>query len=140
MKTESLSPLERTLKIDMQSHLLRYNVETSENEEGQMVYKADEVKVFDPSNRAEVISVIIRDKYSADQVEAIMANYMAGDDQGQMLEYQRWRKLAKAAADGSWLKSDLEGVLVDEVIDRIKSIEQDTEAITDVLNDKGLLS
>jgi len=132
MKTESLSPIERTLKIDMQSHLLRYNVETSVNEEGQTVYKADEVRVFDPSNRNEVISAIIRDKFTADQVEAIMANYMAGDDSGQMLEYQRWRNLAKAAANGAWLKSDLEGILVEEVGSIVNNI-------IDVLNERNLL-
>ena len=126
-------------RIDMNEWLIHFNIEDKTDVEGNAYQEADEVTVNDPLNRSEVISAIIRDKYSADQVEAIIANYMAGDDD-QMIEYQRWRNLAKAVADGLYLKSELEDYLVAEIVDRIKSVEQNTEAITEVLNENGLLS
>lgn len=53
-------------------------------------------------NNANLISVIIREKYSASQVEAIVNNYLADTSNEEYLkefnEMQEWRKEAKSIA------------------------------------------
>lgn len=63
-----------------------------------LVYVYDYVKV-DRLLRDQIISAIIRDKYSVDQVEAIQNNFLFNDDAVEFLKLQNYRQYAKAIAD-----------------------------------------
>jgi len=82
--------------------------------------------------RETIIDAVIREKYSQSAAEAILANYLAGEDEGEYAEFQRWRKLAKAVSDGNWLKKDLENYFTGEYGDMINNIVY-------ALNEKGLI-
>lgn len=58
-------------------------------------YKYDYVRVKFPTTYSEIVSTIINDKYSNDQMQAIINNYLAGDHLEEYNEMQEWRKLAK---------------------------------------------
>jgi len=60
----------------------------------------DEVAHFDVNNYPHIVSAIVRDRYSADDVEAIINNYLA-DPEGHSEEFvalQQWRDVAKRTA------------------------------------------
>ncbi len=102
-------------------------------DDGQLIenYDFHYVEVSD-FKRETIINTVIREKYSQADAEAILSNYLAGEDNGEYAEFQRWRKIAKAVADGSWLKADLEIHLTAEVGDMINDIVY-------TLNEKGLI-
>jgi len=83
--------------------------------------------------RKGLIEGIIRSKYSQDDVEAILSNYLVGEDDGEYAEFQKWRKVAKAVAD----ETDIpESIIIN---DRVGNIEQTTLEIIESLNEKNIL-
>jgi hypothetical protein len=98
-------------------------------------YQAAEVPDF---KRETIIAAIIREKYSQHAVEAILNNHLAGTDAGEFAQLQNWRNLAKAVADGAYLKEDLAGILSEEVIDRLTEIDQTLAAVAETLIEKGI--
>lgn len=117
---------------------LNYLVEQSTNEQGETIYIFESVK-YSSLDRNHLIETVIRDKYSQSQVEAIFANYLSGNDTGEYNEFQNWRNLAKAVADGEYMKADLEKYLTQTTTDRIAQIESVQTDIVTVLNEKGLV-
>jgi len=99
-------------------------------------YRSVEVSSF---AREAIINAVVREKYSQSEVEAIFANYLAGDDQGEYESFQHWRKLAKAVADGASLAEDLTPLLQEPVADRVAVIEDLQADIVTVLNEKGIV-
>jgi len=65
-----------------------------------------------------IIEGIIRSKYSASQVEAIMANYEQGYNIEDYIEFQTWRKIAKTVAnDETYYELELYKQSTDEAVD-----------------------
>lgn len=58
----------------------------------------ENVDVGRPLNYARVVSAIVRDRFSADAVEAILANHAEGTHQEDYDAYQAWRAKAKEIA------------------------------------------
>jgi len=79
---------------------IHFNIETKTDADGNSYQEADEVTVTDPNNRDEVIMAIVRYKYSENEVEAIILNYIIGLKIDEMNQLQQCRLLAKAVADG----------------------------------------
>jgi len=98
-------------------------------------YEVAEVTDF---KRETVIASIIRERYSQNAVEAIINNHLTGDDAGEFAQLQSWRSLAKAVADGKYMKTDLQEILSAEVFSRLIELEDTTSSIIQVLNDKGV--
>lgn len=80
--------------------LIPYNERVTTNEEGVTEYEYDEVMV-EKVDYPSIVTALIRQRYSADQVEAIILN---GNDTSEHEEeykaLQAWRKEAKAMAKG----------------------------------------
>lgn len=83
--------------------------------------------------RKDLIEGIIRSKYSQGKVEAILSNYLLGEDGGEYAEFQKWRKVAKAVADETKISENI------EINDRVGDIEQTTLEIIKSLNEKNIL-
>lgn len=83
--------------------------------------------------RKDLIEGVIRSKYSQDDVEAILSNYLVGEDDGEYAEFQKWRKVAKAIADETDIPDSI------EINDRVGDVEQTTLEIIESLNDKNIL-
>jgi hypothetical protein len=98
-------------------------------------YEVAEVTDF---KRNTVITAIIRERYSADAVEAIINNHLTGEDAGEFAKLQNWRNLAKAVADGKYLKTDLQETMSAEVIDRLTEIDETLQAVAETLIEKGI--
>src|SRR6056297_823642 len=65
-----------------------------------------------------IIDGIIRSNYTASQVEAIMANYEQGYNIEDYIEFQTWRKIAKAVAnDETYNELELYKQSTDEAVD-----------------------
>jgi len=86
---------------------------------------------------ANVKDAVIRSRYSADQAEAIFANYLDGIHIPEYLAFQQYRTLAKAVAGGKSLKSELD-LIVATNNDRISDLEVSTTAVIEVLTEKGI--
>lgn len=58
------------------------------------------VRVEQPLNYGKIVSAIVREKYSADEVEAIVLNHgtNSSDNDAEYAELQEWRKYAKEIA------------------------------------------
>ena len=83
--------------------LVVYNVEEVTREmEGETIteWTADTIEVKNPCDYASVVSALIRTKYTADQVEAIILNHGDGnvEHEAQYNELQEWRREAKRIA------------------------------------------
>ena len=89
--------------------LINYLVEEVEKD-GEKIYQYESTE-YDSTNRDRIIEVVIRDRYSQERVEAIISNYLIGEDTEKFEEFQRWRKIAKIVADGGFYKSEIEGKL-----------------------------
>lgn len=98
-------------------------------------YQVAEVSDF---KRETVIAAIIREKYSQHAVEAILNNHLAGTETEEFAQLQNWRNLAKAVADGKYMKTDLQEILSTEMSSRLIELEDTTSSIIQVLNDKGV--
>lgn len=83
--------------------------------------------------REGIIKGIIRSEYSQDEVEAILSNYLGGDDNGEYAEFQKWRRIAKAVADETEIP---ESIIIN---DRVGDVEQTTLEIIESLNEKNIL-
>lgn len=83
--------------------------------------------------RKDLIEGVIRSKYSQDDVEAILSNYLVGEDDGEYAEFQKWRKVAKAIADETEIPESI------EINDRVGDVEQTTLEIIESLNEKNIL-
>lgn len=97
-----------------------------------------EMAVTPKFERDSIITAIIRERYTQDQVEAIINNHLAGTDTGEFAQLQNWRNMAKAVADGAYLKEDLTQILSSEVIDRLTEIDQTLAAVAETLIEKGI--
>lgn len=71
-------------------------------------YKYDYAECDDITSRSRKIEAIIRSRYSQDEVEAIMANYLTDGENDEHNEFQKWRKVAKIVASGVYEKSEIE--------------------------------
>lgn len=115
MKAQNTTQPARILKYKNpnigQVHYLveRNDIDGEENWDSQYVI----VSGFD---RNTIISAIIRDKYTANEVEAILANAAKGEGIKEFMQFQNWRDLAKSVADGSYLKDDLQSILDRQII------------------------
>ena len=85
--------------------LINYLVEEVEKD-GEKFYQYESAEYYS-TKRDSIIEVIIRDKYSQDRVESIIANYLIEGDTAAFDEFQRWRKIAKIVADGGFYKSEI---------------------------------
>lgn len=141
MQTESRMPLVRLLKIDQTRYRIRYNTFETTDEEGNVIYKGEEITITDPGSRSDIIEAVIREKYSQSQMEAIINNYLSSDDvEDDFTVMQKYRKMAKLVADGLVSKEDIDKELDAIVsIDRIEEIEETTTSIVEVLNDKNII-
>ena len=83
--------------------------------------------------REGIIEGIIRSEYSQEEVEAIFANYLGGEDNGEYAEFQKCRKIAKAVADETDIPESI------EINDRVGELEQTTLEIIESLNEKNIL-
>ena len=85
-------------KYDSKHWLVPINERVSTNSEGDTEYEYDEV-VVEKVDYPSVVTAIIRSKYSADAVEAILLN---GNDtpehEAELAALQEWRKEAKRIA------------------------------------------
>jgi hypothetical protein len=109
------------------------------NDDGIVTESWDyEMAVAPSPDRDSIITAIIRERYPADAVEAIINNHLTGDDTGEFAQLQSWRSLAKAVAGGKYLKTDLQEILSAEVSSRLIELEDATSSIIQVLNDKGV--
>ncbi len=86
--------------------LINYLVEEVEKD-GEKIYQYESTE-YDSTNRDRIIEVVIRDRYSQERVEAIISNYLIGEDTEKFEEFQRWRKIAKIVAEGGFYKSEIE--------------------------------
>lgn len=98
-------------------------------------YQVAEVSDF---KRETIITAIIREKYSQHAVEAIINNHLTGEDAGEFAQLQNWRNLAKAVADGLYMKTDLQETLSAEIIDRLTEIDETLQAVAETLIEKGI--
>jgi hypothetical protein len=64
-----------------------------------------EIKSF---RRDDIVSAVIRSRYTQDQAEAVLANFNHGHDVELFMRFQNFRDLAKAVADGRHLKNELQ--------------------------------
>lgn len=84
--------------------LVNYNVEEvkREDHEGHIIteWQADTVIVTNPCDYPAIVSALIRSRYTADQVEAIMLNHGDGnpDHEAEYAALQAWRTEAKRIA------------------------------------------
>lgn len=126
-------------QISSNSWYIHFNIETKVDVDGNSYQEADEVIVTDPTNRNEVITAIIRSKYTQDAVEAIINNYLSDDDDtNEYADLQRWRKAAKAIASGTIrTKTEIDSYILNEEVNGISEI---VASIVEVLNDKNLLT
>lgn len=115
---------------------IRFLIERNDktNESGNLIESWDfeYAELSAGFDREQIINDVIRARYSQSQVEAIFANYLSGTDTGEYASFQRWRNVAKAVADGKYLKSEISYLLIAEVGDVV-------ESIVTVLNDKGMI-
>ena len=111
MKTESTV---RPQPLKIYTGLIRINYDVSEEEREDMdgnkmtfyVYRAIDIDKSNVSRLAYsdypmLVSAIIRDRYSVDDVEAITQNYLADESAEHVREFntlQDWRALAKSEA------------------------------------------
>ena len=86
--------------------LINYLVEEVEKD-GEKFYQYESAEYYS-TKRDSIIEVIIRDRYSQEKVEAIIANYLIEEDTAAFEELQRWRKIAKIVADGGFYKSEIQ--------------------------------
>lgn len=85
-------------KYDNNHWLVPMNEKVTTNDEGVTEYEYDEV-IVEAVDYPSIVTAIIRSRYSADQVEAILLN---GNDtpehEAEYAELQQWRKTAKQMA------------------------------------------
>ena len=102
MKAQSHSIPPRFLPVGNGKYHVNYNIVEDEMEQPEgdpvTVYLYDYVKV-DKLTRDNVINAVIRDKYTQDQVEAIMNNFIDCNEVDEFLRMQNYREYAKAIAD-----------------------------------------
>jgi len=82
---------------------------------------------------SEKVQGIIRSRYSQNDVEALLSNYLEGNDNGEYEQFQHFRKLAKAIAKNEDINS------LDPANDRLKDLEDTTEAVIETLNQKNII-
>ena len=80
------------------SYLVNYNIEEKE-EDGRKSYDCEQVTINGTPTRSAIISAIIRERYTQDNVEAITSNFLAGEKIDEYNEFQSYRELAKAIVD-----------------------------------------
>lgn len=84
-----------------------------------------------------LVKGIVRSKYTADQTEAIFANYLDGKKVDEYIAFQHFRNIAKAVASGLSMKSDIDQLVINNT-DRISELETATTAVIEVLTEKGI--
>lgn len=97
---------EEVISIGVISEIFRFNIHKIEDEfESEYKYECEEVEYAHKNPLTEddygkIVSCIIRGKYSEDDVEAIVNNYL-DDPHGHKPEFdelQKWRSIAKKRA------------------------------------------
>lgn len=86
--------------------LVRVNIvakempEDSENGHSVQQYECELYRINNPVTYASIVSAVVRDKYSADAVEAILLNHGDGNEEHneEFDALQEWRKYAKEVA------------------------------------------
>lgn len=98
---EKPNPFETIRSVGAFITVIRLNINESEDQE-QGVWQCDEVTYGhkDPlaeSDYGPLVSTLVRARFSADEVEAILNNYLGGHEAGveDFEELQRWRAEAK---------------------------------------------
>ena len=61
----------------------------------------------DENRRDKIIKAVIRSKYNQDDVEALLANFQKGKKIVEFMQFQNFRDLAIAVADGKYLAAEL---------------------------------
>lgn len=104
MKAQAHNLPPRYQHIGNGRYYVNFNIEQVNMDMGEgdpvLMYMYDSVLV-DRLTRDNVISAIIRDRYSIDQVEAITNNYLDGYNAIDWLKLQNYRSYAKAIADNA---------------------------------------
>lgn len=72
--------------------------EETELEEARTLLVCENVDIVGAIDYGKVVSAVVRDKFSADSVEAILANHAEGTHQEDYDAYQEWRAKAKQIA------------------------------------------
>jgi hypothetical protein len=80
------------------SFLINYNIEEITNE-GKKSYNCDQAVIWNEPTKDRIISAIIRESYTQDQAEAIIANYLDGRSVDEYANFQTFRKTAKSVAN-----------------------------------------
>lgn len=81
--------------------LIRFGIAELPTEEGEKQYTANEVRVKRSATYADIVSAIINDKYTNDDMQAIINNHLLDGDpdhERQFAEMQDWRSYAKSIA------------------------------------------
>jgi len=92
-------PIERLGAITQ----IRWNIirNDRENEDGEMIESYDFLYANCTGNDySSLVEGIVRSRYSASQIEAILANYSNGRKVADWLRLQAWREMAKEVAKG----------------------------------------
>lgn len=82
--------------------LIRYDIAEADTEEGQpKQYTANEVRVKRSASYGDIVSAIIDDKYSNDEMQAIINNHLldaTSEHEAEFADMQSWRSHAKEVA------------------------------------------
>lgn len=136
MKGNSNIQPERLTRFSEREWQIKWNITRNDktDEEGNIIESWDyEYANCKSPERSDIIEGIIRSRYSQSEVEAILSNYLGGEDDGEYSEFQKWRRVAKAVADETEIP---ENVVIN---DRIGDVEQTTLEIIESLNEKNIL-
>ena len=95
-------PLTHVIRFGCRVYTLAFDVQTSVQEDGTTFYKWTEAKFGIPApTYGEIVAAVVRGRYSADDMESIVNNYLDDPDEEHTREWsemQAWRKKAKALA------------------------------------------
>ncbi len=93
-----------------QAGQVTFNVQKTEQPDSEDTndrWEYDFVEVGE-NRRDKIIQAVIRSKYKQDDVEALLANFQKGKKIVEFMQFQNFRDLAKAVADGKYLAAELE--------------------------------
>lgn len=121
METTSTKKQERIMRLAPNRYRLRYlyrEVSTQgENNEPEVSHVAEEVTVSDPSNKQEVVSAIVRTRYTGEQVQELLSSFSRGENVIDYMRYQNWRNLAAKVAEGSFYIADFDTEINSQIIE-----------------------
>lgn len=135
-KGNSNSQPERLQKTG-ETYQVRWNIQRNDRTLDDQTIESWDYNYADckGSSRADIIEGIIRSVYTQSEVEAILSNYLEGNNSSDYVSFQRLRKLAKAVADN--LPTD--NINNVEVNDRVGDVEQAAADLIEVLNQKNII-